>query len=146
MVAAMRGKHYAVAQAACYGVSFIAGFVFGLPMEGWEFSGGSVTGRLMAAQDWSLLIFILALLVTFWFRRVGAALGIVASVLSLPLYLYFVFPRPFQALTGGIYSMPATRYFAWNSPAVLCVAIAAVTIAVCVKGLAYKSSAAPTRN
>src|SRR5438105_4536721 len=121
------------------GVAFlvcaITGWVFTTPIEVTEFSGGRITGRLLDVHNMSGYLFVAALVVTLLSVRLAAVIGVVACVLSFPLYAYFVFPRPFQQLTGGEYSVPATISFAWSSPAIICLAVAIVTLVVCIKGL-----------
>ena len=67
-----------------------------LSVEGTEFSGGSVTGRLLSLQGYSLWVFLLAALATFFFPRAAAGLGSCAVATSLPLYLFLVTPGAFR--------------------------------------------------
>lgn len=84
---------------------------YGVGLAGTEFSGGRVTGPLLDLYDIGLLLFVLALLLTFFLRRVAAATCIAASLLCLPLYLYFVAPGPFPRVLGGTYSVPSEIRF-----------------------------------
>jgi Na+(H+)/acetate symporter ActP len=79
-------------------------------------------------KDVGAFIFIPALLLTFVYRRIAAAIAIAASLLCLPLYLYFVAPGPFRWVFRGEYSIPLHANFVWNSQAV--VAIVALVMAV----------------
>jgi hypothetical protein len=56
--------------------------------EGTEFSGGWLTGPLLSMEEIGTVLFILAIVLTFVFPRVAAAIGLVASVLCLPLYFF----------------------------------------------------------
>jgi hypothetical protein len=76
-----------------------------------EFSGGSVTGRLLDANFVGFFVFVLALLLAFVFPRISAAVALAASVLSLPLYLYFVAPGLFRQIFRGPWKAPLRSYF-----------------------------------
>src|SRR4051812_12333797 len=80
----------------CAGVTCRYGFL----IEGTEFSGGRVTGPLLDMNDVGSLLFVLALLLTFFFRRMAATVTLIASLLCLPLFLYFTAPGPFRRLFG----------------------------------------------
>jgi hypothetical protein len=70
-------------------------------VDGSEFVGGSITGRLLFSADSGILAIAGSLVVLWWFPRIAAVLGITASLLSLPLLLYFVFPGLFQSVFKG---------------------------------------------
>lgn len=76
-----------------------------------EFSGGRVTGPLLDLFDGGAALFVLALILTFAYPRVAAAIALSASLLSLPLYLYFVIPGPFRQIFKGEYSVPLRANF-----------------------------------
>lgn len=79
-----------------------------------EFSGGWVTGPLLSMFQNGVPLFFLAMILTFFYQRIGAVIGIAASVLCLPLYLYFVVPGLFRSVFGGEWSVPLQAYFVWN--------------------------------
>lgn len=83
-----------------------------------EFSGGRVTGRLLDSHDVGGSLFVVALFLTFPYRRIAAATAIFASFLCAPLYLYFLAPGPFRWVFRGEYSVPLGANFVWNSWAV----------------------------
>ena len=83
-----------------------------------EFSGGWLTGPLLRLFDTGTLLFILALPLVFFFRRIAAALAILASLLSFPFYLYFTIPGPFRRVFRGEYSVPLRAPFEWNNWAI----------------------------
>ena len=83
-------------------------------LKGTEFSGGWITGPLLDMKDVGTLLFIASLLLTFLYRRVAAGIMLVASVLCLPLCLYFIAPRPFRWVFRGEYSVPAPANFVWS--------------------------------
>src|SRR5713101_6278311 len=71
------------------------------PLEGTEFSGGSITGPLLHLYDVGTLLFVLALILTFVRLRLAALIGVTASLLCLPIYLYFTAPGPFRRVFRG---------------------------------------------
>jgi hypothetical protein len=83
-------------------------------VDGSEFLGGSVTGPLFSLADAGLLALSGALVVLFWFPRISAVLAISASLLSLPLILYFASPGLFQSVFKGNWSVPM-RNFVWGT-------------------------------
>ena len=83
--------------------------------EGTEFIGGWLTGPLLNLYDVGTFLFVPALLLAFFFRRIAAAFALTASLLCLPLYLYFVAPGPFRSVFRGEYSVPLQASFVWNS-------------------------------
>lgn len=62
-----------------------------------EFGSGSLAGN----KDLGAFLLILALILIFKYARFAAASALVGYLLSLPLYLYLVFPRPFRLVWGG---------------------------------------------
>lgn len=65
-----------------------------------------------------LILFILALLLVFLHLRTAAVSALVASILCLPLYVYFAFPRFFRQVFPGEYSVPL-QAFHWDVWAVV---------------------------
>jgi len=53
-----------------------------------EFSGGWLTGPLFKMADLGSLLFLLALLLTFFLRRTAATIALAAALLCFPFYLY----------------------------------------------------------
>src|SRR5262245_1255777 len=86
----------AVGCAAC--LAFVLRNTSGL--EGTEFSGGWLTGRLLSMADIGTVLFGLALIVTFRTLHIADVLGLVAGLLCVPLYLYLVAPVPFTEIFG----------------------------------------------
>ena len=83
-------------------------------LEGTEFSGGRITGRLLEMESLAGLLFLLALPLTFFFRRVAAAIAFLGCFLCLPLYLYFTAPGPFRSIVRGDWKVPLTTNFVWD--------------------------------
>ncbi len=88
---------------------------YGSSLEGTEFSRGWLTGSLLDMKDVGSLLFVLALLLTFFYRRVSAAVSLIACLLCLPVYLYFTSPGTFRWLFKGKYSAPLRESFVWNT-------------------------------
>lgn len=81
-------------------------FQYGTGLENSEFSGGSITGVLLRLYDAGLLLFVPVLLLTLFFPRIAAVLGLFATLLSLPVFLYVAFPATFRYFFPGNYSVP----------------------------------------
>jgi hypothetical protein len=69
---------------------------------------------LLTLYDVGGLLFILSLPLALFYRRIAAAITILASLLCLPLYLYFATPGLFRLVFGGEYSVPLQTNFVWN--------------------------------
>jgi hypothetical protein len=63
-----------------------------------EFSGGRLTGPLFKMADLGSVLFLLALLLTFFLRRTAATIALAATLLCFPFYLYVLMQGP----TDGI--------------------------------------------
>lgn len=98
-----------------------------------EFSGGRVTGVLFILADYGSFLFLLALFLTFLFRRIAAAIALAASLLCLPLFLYFAAPCPFRRIFKGEYSVARRASFVWNTWAIAGIFGIAVAIFVCLR-------------
>jgi hypothetical protein len=97
-----------------------------------EFRGGRITGPVFSMFDDAWLIFFFAILLTFVYPRVAAALAIAATLLCLPLYLYVIAPGPFRFIFPGNWKSPLEANLAWNTWAIagLLTLAAAVFISV----------------
>src|SRR4029077_13153127 len=100
-----------------------------------EFSGGHLTGPILGSLEIGSLLLVLALLLTFVRPRNAAALAIVASLLCLPLYLYFTAPGPFRRVFGREYSVPLQANFVWDRSAISGILAVALTMCVCIWNL-----------
>jgi hypothetical protein len=103
---------------------------YGSGLGGTEFSGGRLTGPLLDMYDVGTFLFVPALLLALFFRRVSAAITILASLLCLPLYLYFTAPGPFRRVFAGLYSVPLGTNFVWSKWGIG--GIIALILAVCI--------------
>src|SRR2546422_3391021 len=75
---------------------------YSLVLDGTEFSGGAVTGPLLSFEQAASYLFVLALVLTFLYRRIAAVATIVACVLCLPFYMYFIAPGPFRRVVRNV--------------------------------------------
>jgi hypothetical protein len=67
-------------------------------LAGTEFSGGWLTGPLLSTAEMGAILFLLAFGVAFAHSRVAAGIGLAASLLCLPLYLYLIDPSSFYQI------------------------------------------------
>jgi hypothetical protein len=112
----------------CLAVAWRYGFVF--VFAGTEASGGWLTSPIENLYDIGFLLFVLALLVTFFYRRVAAVLAITASLLCWPLYLYFSAPTLFRHVFRNAENEDFRASFVWSKPVivgVLALAFATIT-------------------
>jgi hypothetical protein len=94
-----------------------------------EFSGGRLTGPLFKMADLGALLFLMAVLLTFFLRRVASTIALAATLLCFPFYLYILMPGPYRWIFKGEYSVPLQRPFHWDTWAVagiLCLLFAAI--------------------
>ena len=110
-------------------------------LEGTEFSGGWLTGPLLSMTDIGIVLFVLALIVTFLYPRIAGAIGIASSLLCLPLYLYFIAPVPFNQIFGfgHQFKVQPSGGFHWDRWAIAGVLTLAVTIYMSLRGFAVTS-------
>jgi hypothetical protein len=111
---------------------------YGPPLEGTEFSGGWATGPILHMNDVGTLLFVLALLLTFFYRRIAAAVTVVACLLCLPLYLYFTAPGPFRRFfSRAEWSVPLQASFVWNKWAIGGIVALAIAAYVSLRSLLF---------
>jgi hypothetical protein len=84
-----------------------------------EFSGGWLTGPLFKMVELGSVLFLLALLLTFFLRRTAATTALAATLLCFPFYLYVLMPGPFRWIFKGEDSVPLYRPFHWDNWAVV---------------------------
>lgn len=76
-----------------------------------EFSGGWLTGKLFVMADGSSVLFVGAVVLTFFYPRIAAAVLLAASALAAPLCLYLLMPGVYRVVFGGEYSVAAQGLF-----------------------------------
>jgi hypothetical protein len=102
-------------------------------LDGTEFSGGWLTGPLLSMTDVGVVLFLVALIVTFVSPRVAAAIALASSLLCLPLYLYFIAPVPFNRIFsfGHQFKVQPSAGLHWDRWAIAGVLTLAATVYVC---------------
>ena len=105
----------AIACLACTAVLWIHLDDFG----GSEFGGGWLTGPLFKMADFGSLLFLAALVLTFFLRRTAATIAVAATLLCFPFYLYILMPGPYRWIFKGEYSVPLSPPFHWDNWAVV---------------------------
>ncbi len=123
----------------------VVGWVNSSIVEPSEFSGGRVTGLLLTLQNTGLYLFAAAVLLTFLFRRLGAGIALAAALVSMPFYLYFVFPALFRTLLKGDYSARVQAAIVWNKWAIAGILALGLAMYVCACGLLSGHSQTVTR-
>jgi hypothetical protein len=84
-----------------------------------EFRGGRLTGPLFSMAVLGSLFFLVAVVLTFFLRRVAATGGLAAVLLCLPFYLYILMPGQYRWIFKGEYSVPLRGPFHWDNWAVV---------------------------
>lgn len=107
-------------------------------LEGTEFSGGWLTGPLLSMIDTGTVLFVLALILTFIYPRIAGAIALASSLLSLPLYLYFIAPVTFNQIFGfgHQFKVQPSGGFHWDRWPIVGVLTLAVTVYVCLRAFA----------
>src|SRR5690242_20675647 len=83
-------------------------------LEGTEFAGGHITSHLLDAYDIGSLLFLLALIFAFIKLRNASICALLACLLCLPFYFYFLAPGIFRKIFVGEYSVALTSAFVWD--------------------------------
>jgi hypothetical protein len=87
---------------------------YGFPLEGTEFAGGTITGPVLDMSEIGVFLFVVAQPVPLVSRRISGAVTVLASVLCLPLYLYFTVPAPFRWIFRGEYTISLHAGVVWD--------------------------------
>jgi hypothetical protein len=98
-----------------------------------EFGGGRVTGPLFVMAESGSFLFMSAIILTFFHPRIAALIALMASLLCLPLYLYFAAPGPFRWIFKGEYSVPLRTNFVWNNWAIAGMISLLIAISACLR-------------
>ena len=122
------GRKLQIVQSLGCAISAILAGHYGSALEGTEFSGGSLTGPLLRMNDAGVVVFAAATLLSFLLPRIAAAAAIMASLLSFPLYAYFVAPGFFRALFKAQDSVPTNAPFLWDSSAIIALLVLAFAV------------------
>jgi hypothetical protein len=111
--------------------------------DGTEFSGGWLTGPLLSIANSGNVLFILAAVLTFPFPRVAAGIGLVASLLCVPLCAFFIVPVPFAQVfaRGHEFSVRPTPGFHWQTWPIATLLAVVLADYLCVRHLAANAHA-----
>ncbi len=106
-------------------------------LDGTEFSGGWITGRLLEATYIGILSYIIALLILYRVPRASAFLALIASFCCFPLSFYFFAPASFRSLTrivfpNAVWSTPVVEGIVWTPVTILPLVAYLATVAVAV--------------
>jgi hypothetical protein len=107
---------------------------------GTEFSGGSVTGRLLDLKLVGDLLLLLAIPLTFVLRRTAAVVTLMACLLCMPLYFYFTAPGPFRRLVGGEWKSPLWANWNWDWWTIAGVTTVLFAVLACVRSLVVRQA------
>lgn len=125
----------------CIGITW----TYANALSGSEFSGGRITGRILAIFDSGILLFVVALIATRFYPRISAVIGVAASLLCVPLYFYFLAPGPFRWIFNGEYSVPLRMNFVWGKWALVGVLVLGLTAVISARNiLAFHHYGDPT--
>jgi hypothetical protein len=140
-----KGRSFRLRQAAAYLLCAAVLWRYGFSSEGTEFAFGRLTGPLLNMKDIGTVLFLLALMLVFRFRRVAAVFGLLATVLCLPLLFYFVAPGPFRWLFKGEYTAPLTTNFVWDGWTMVGIAVVLMAAYLSIRAFSLADDAR-TRN
>jgi hypothetical protein len=98
-------------------------------LDGTEFSGGWLTGPLLSMANIGTILYVLALILTFLLPRVAAGIGLVSSLLCVPLCAFFIAPAPFARVFGRAHEfkvqpIPGFHWHIWPVTTSLAIALA----------------------
>jgi hypothetical protein len=104
-----------------------------LQFEGTEFGGGSLAGD----EGIGGLLFLVVPILAFKYSRTAAIVGLIACFVSLPLFLYLVFPRPFRLVWPGQWKVLTSPldYFVFDGWWIAGIFAIAVVGYICCRGL-----------
>jgi hypothetical protein len=118
-------------------ISFLLCFCLALRvtsgLDGTEFSGGWLTGPLLSMADVGIVLFVPAFLLIFVMPRLAAAIGLLSSLLCVPLCCFFISPLPFAHVfaRGHEFKVQPTPGFHWHAWPVVTLFAAALACYLC---------------
>lgn len=139
----MDGKLSKTLQAASCLLCVILVWDYGDRLDGTEFTGGSVTGPVFNMSNIGMLLFVVALPMTFVSRRISGAVAFAASLLCLPLYLYFTVPGPFRWVFRGVYKVPLYANVVWGRWSIIGILALGIAAGLGFRGLLGKVEETP---
>lgn len=88
-------------------------------LDGGEFEGGLLTGKLLRMALMGTVLFLVAAPLAAKWRGAAVACCLAATCLSAPLYAYLVYPGAFQVIFDATPFSVADPGIHWNNDAVL---------------------------
>ena len=122
-------------------------FKYPTGLSGTEFSAGWLTGRLLDASFLGFFAFAASVLLGLVWPRIAAVTALIASVISFPLYLYFVMPGLYRQIFRGPWSVPLQSYFVadvWALVSLLAILAAMAVSTYVLLSLKSRNSVLPT--
>ncbi len=130
-------KSKAIQVTACL-LSLVIVWRYGTSLEGTEFSGGWLTGPLLDMKFLGSLLFALALLLSFFYQRIAAAIALIACLFCLPLFFYFSAPGPVRSVfRRADSSVPLGASFVWDNWAIMGIIVLTITAYLGVRDLLF---------
>jgi hypothetical protein len=87
-----------------------------------EFSGGYLSGPMLRFADWGSVLLLVGLLALIKFHRVASVVFLIASMLSLPVFSFIVFPGYYAKLFHAESSNSLKSNVYWDPTSVLAMA------------------------
>jgi hypothetical protein len=141
----MKGRSRVWQAAICLLCAFLV-WRYGSPLEGTEFSGGRISGPVLDLSEIGILLFVVALPMPFVFRRISGAVTLLASLLCLPLYLYFTIPGLFHWLFRGEYTIALQAGVVLGNWSIIGILALASAASLGVRGLLRPTQETPTNS
>ena len=137
------GRRNLTQAAACL-ICAIPAWRYSIVLEVTEFSGGTVGGPLTSIEAAGAYLLVLALVLTFLYRRIAAVVMVVACALCLPIYLCDVAPGPFRWVVRNVgfkgeWKTFLRADFAWDAWAVAGIVSVAIALYVCLAALLVRN-------
>jgi hypothetical protein len=135
-----RTRRNQLAQAAICLLCAIAVWRYTFFLEGSEFSGGGITSQLLKADDIGGVLFVLSIPLSFVRIRIAAAIALLASVVCLPIHLYFVALAPFRWIFKDEYSVPLHSNFTGDAWSIVDMVLLISAILISIRNLFSKAN------
>jgi hypothetical protein len=109
--------------------------------DGTEFSGGWLTGPLLSMANSGTVLFVLALVLTFFLPRVAGGIGLASSLLCVPLCAFFIAPVRFAQVfaRGHEFTVQPTAGFHWRVWPVTTLLAVAFACYLCIRRFTAKA-------
>ena len=132
-----KARRLQLGQASAYLFCIVIVWKYGISLEGTDFTGGRFTGPILDMEDLGAILFLLALLMAFFSKKISAAAALIAAALCFPLFFYFIAPGPFRWLFKGEYSVPLSANFVWDTWTIIGVLAVAVATYFSIRALLF---------